>query len=81
MEKAYTMVGYGAGSRHIIEPVESTKHAERIRDERGVTRYFLIPEIPDRDHLAYLLLESGWEKVKLAEMLQTLCPKTLQVVG
>lgn len=81
MEKAYTMVGYGPKG-HVIEPVESTIHAREIGEANGVERFFLTPERQGNDHLGYMVHENGeYEKVWLADVLQTLCPNTLQVVG
>jgi hypothetical protein len=81
MDKAYTMVGYGPKG-HVIEPVESTNWAKELGKANGIDRFFLIPERQRNDHLGYILRENDeYEKVWLAEMLQTLCPNTLRVVG
>ena len=81
MEYEYTMVGYKP-KRQVIEPVESTDRAREIAAANGVDRFFLIPERQGKDHLGYMLCENGeYDKVWLAEVLQTLCPNTLRVVG
>ncbi len=81
MEHVYTMIGYRPNGKPLIEPVKSTDHAREVAGANGVTRYFLIPECQGHDHLGYLLRDGEYKKVWLAEMLQTLCPKTLRVVG